>query len=290
MVKIDLKVAYYAAPIHQTSYDQSLLSFLWDNKPFQFTCLATIRSLLYTENLYRSVEAGSSVPQREGHQINYLYRRYSHNGDGLIKADGSRQSISDTQYSGNPRFPSELSEMHSPTHSNNFMNLKHYLSLEKVTTVTKEATTLLISHHQVSARLLEKMIGLLSATIPVVLPAPPACLHYRHLQQMKNHLVSSGGYKNFGPLTKEAQFELKWWLQTLHRVNRGAIKPNLPDIMISMGASTWGWRARSGETTIGGTWNNTEMPFISAVWSYWGRGMPHKLSYRKERISQFFCG
>ena len=37
MVKIDLKEAYYAVPIHQDS--QSLLSFLWDDKPFKFTCL-----------------------------------------------------------------------------------------------------------------------------------------------------------------------------------------------------------------------------------------------------------
>ena len=75
---------------------------------------------------------------------------------------------------------------------------------------------------------------------------------------MKNCLVSSGGYKNSGPLTKEAQLELRWWLQTLHKVNGRAIKPNLPDMMIYTDASTWGWGARSGETTIGGACNNTE--------------------------------
>ena len=83
----------------------------------------------------------------------------------------------------------------------------------------------------------------------------------------KNQFVLLGGYTNSGPLINEAQLELKWWLQTLHRVNGRAIKPNLPDMTIYTDVSTWGWGARSGEMTIGGAWNNTEIMSRNVPWA-----------------------
>ena len=286
MVKIDLKAAYYVVSIHQES--QSLLSFLWDDKSFRFTCLPF--GFSYVPRVFTKVLKPVVAYLREkGH----LYRRYSHNG--WIEADSSRSSISDTRYSGDSRFLGELPKMHSPTHALkqstflvvlvNSKEMKFYLPQEKVTTIINKATTILNSPHQVSARYLARMIGLLSATIPVVLPAP---LHYRHLQQMKNHLVLSGGYKNSGPLTKEAQLELKWWLQILHKVNGRVIKPSLPNMMIYTGASTWGWGARSEETTIGGTWNNTEIALHINCLELLGAWYATQASYRRKRISQFF--
>ena len=138
--------------------------------------------------------------------------------------------------------------------------MKLYFPQERMIVITKEVTTILNSPHQVSARQLVRMIGLLSATQmiglliqqfyhPAVLPAP---LHYRNLQRTKEQLVSSGSYNSSCPLTKEAQLELKWWLQTLYRINGKTIKPNLTDMTIYTDASTWGWGARSGEITIGG--------------------------------------
>ena len=126
----------------------------------------------------------------------------------------------------------------------NSTQMKLYLPQERMMVITKEATTILNSPHQVSVRQLARMIGLLSTTIPAVLPAP---LHYRNLQRTKNQLVSSGSYNSSCPLTKEAQLELKWWLQTLHKVNGRMIKPNLPDMTIYTDASTWGWGAKSGD-------------------------------------------
>ena len=51
--------------IHQESW--SLLSFLWENKPFQFTRVPF--GLSCVPRAFTSVEAGCSIPQREGHQI-----------------------------------------------------------------------------------------------------------------------------------------------------------------------------------------------------------------------------
>ena len=61
-----------------------------------------------------------------------------------------------------------------------------------------------VSGHQLA---MTNRASLLNAIIPAVLP-----VYYRNLQQVKNQLMSSGGYKNAGPLTKEAHIELKWCL------------------------------------------------------------------------------
>ena len=130
---------------------------------------------------------------------------------------------------------------------------KLYLPQEKMVTISKEATRTLSSQQHVSGHQLMRIIGLLSATIPAVLPAP---LHYRNLQCMKNRLVSSGGYKNRGPLTEQARIELKLWLQTLTKVNG---RTKIPDMTIFTDASTKGWRATSEKVKIGGAWNNKEL-------------------------------
>lgn len=59
----------------------------------------------------------------------------------------------------------------------NSVNMTISLPLEKVQKILKKET--------VTARELAKMVGILSASIPAVIPAP---MHCRSLQTLKNHM------------------------------------------------------------------------------------------------------
>ena len=259
MVKVDLKEAYYAVPIHQQS--QSLLGFLWNSRKFQFTCLPfglSCAPRVFTKILKPVV---AYLRERSVRLISYI--------DDILIMAPSEQLAKDHLL-----LTLDLLEILGflinypkcvlhPTQNIDFLGfvvnsreMKLYLPREKMATISKEAAGILNSQRQVSGRELARMIGLLSATIPAVLPAP---LHYRNLQCMKNRLVLAGGYKNTGPLTSQAQTELKWWLQTLANVNGRTIKPRLPDRTIFTNASNWGWGAASENVKIGGAWNSKEV-------------------------------
>lgn len=259
MVKVDLKEAYYTVPIHQES--QNLLGFLWNSRKFQFTCLPfglSCAPRVFTKVLKPVV---AYLRERGVRLIIYI-------DDILIMAPSERLATNHLLLTLDLleilgfliNYPKCV--LH-PTQNIDFLGLvvnsremKLYLPREKMATISKEATRILNSQQDVSGRELARMIGLLSATIPAVLPAP---LHYRNLQGMKNRLVSAGGYKNMGPLTIQARIELKWWLQTLAKVNGRTIKPKLPDMTIYTDASKWGWGATSENVKIGGAWNSKEL-------------------------------
>ena len=69
MVKMDLKEAYYAVPIHQES---RATQFPLGGETLLIH-MPTIWPLVCTESLYQSVEAGSGAPERERYQINNLH-------------------------------------------------------------------------------------------------------------------------------------------------------------------------------------------------------------------------
>ena len=246
-------------PIHQQS--QSLLGFLWNSRKFQFTCLPfglSCAPRIFTKILKPVV---AYLRERGVRLIIYI-------DDVAIMAPSEQLAESHL------RLTLDLLEILGflinypkcvlhPTQTIDFLGfvvnsreMKLYLPQEKMVTISKEATRILNSQQHVSGYELARMIGLLSATIPAVLPAP---LHYRNLQRMKNDLVSAGDYKNTGPLTNQARIDLKWWLQTLANVNGRTIKHRLPDMMIFTDASKWGWGATSQNVKIGGAWNSEEL-------------------------------
>lgn len=171
MVKIDLKEAYYAVPIHQES--QGLLSFLWEGKPFQFTCLPfglSCAPRVFTKVLKPVV---AHLRERGIRLIIYI-------DDILIMAQ-SRQIAQDHLH-----LTLDILEILGflvnypkcvlkPTQIIDFLGflvnsreMKLYLPQEKVTIINKEATTILNAPHRVSAQQLARMIGLLSVTIPAI--------------------------------------------------------------------------------------------------------------------------
>lgn len=78
------------------------------------------------------------------------------------------------------------------------------LPQEKILKIIDEARNLLASE-TVSARQLARMVGMLSSSIPAVIPAP---LHYCSLQLTKNQAVSQGDYNQQTTLPLTAQTEL----------------------------------------------------------------------------------
>ena len=71
MVKIDLKEAYNAVPVHPDS--QGFLSFLWNQTQYQFTCLPFGLSCA-PQIFYKSDETDSVFPERERGTSHHLQR------------------------------------------------------------------------------------------------------------------------------------------------------------------------------------------------------------------------
>ena len=223
MVKVDLKEAYYAIPIHKQS--QSLLGFLWNSKPFQFTCLPfglSCAPRVFTKVLKPVVaylrEKGIRLIIHIDDILIMAQSRELAQTHSLVTLDLLEMLGFLINYPKCILYPTQVIEFLGFVVNSREMKL--YLPQEGMMAFATEATTILNSPRQVSARQLARTIGLLSATIPAILPAP---LHYHNLHQIKNKLVLCGGYKNKGPLTEEAQQELRWWLQFLCQVNGRAI-------------------------------------------------------------------
>jgi hypothetical protein len=125
---------------------------------------------------------------------------------------------------------------------------------EKMALINKEVKALL-SKTTVSARQLARMVGLLTSTIPVILPAR---LCYRALQRKKIALAALGNYNKSAPLDQEEKEELTWWIQMIKSVNGRTIKPAIPDMVIYTDASLVGWGAVSNQIQIGGAWTEAE--------------------------------
>ena len=100
------------------------------------------------------------------------------------------------------------------------------------------------------------MIGLLTATIPAVLPAP---LHYRALQRARNQaLRESQDYDHPCRLSPEAKQDLTWWIRSLHQHNGRSIIPPTPELVMTSDASLEGWEASCRDSQTGGVWSMEE--------------------------------
>ena len=257
LTKIDLKEAYYALPIHLGS--QYLLSFMWNEKLFHFTCLPfglSCAPRVFTKMLKPVV---ALLRGRGVRLIAYI-------DDILIMSSSKAMSHHHTllaldcleslgflvNYPKCSLTPSQSILFLGFTVNSIAMTLS--LPEEKITTIQKEAHSML-TKPTVSARSIARLVGLMSASIPAVLPAP---LHYRALQRAKNLAVARGGYNCTVYLKEAERQELVWWMKMIKDANGRAIKPRLPDKVIYTDASRLGWGAVHNQHQIGGLWTDAE--------------------------------
>ena len=127
---------------------------------------------------------------------------------------------------------------------------------EKVTKIQEECRQVL-QQRSVRVRQLSHLIGMLTATILAVLPAP---LHYRHLQMQKSKALLAG-HQNYNAqvvLDLECKSEIKWWFRHLQDWNGKSLISPAPDLVITTDSSMMGWGAVCNGTTTQGLWSPSE--------------------------------
>jgi len=127
----------------------------------------------------------------------------------------------------------------------NTQNMSLSLPPEKVFKLRKECRHWL-NTSEMTARQLAHLIGLMSSTIPAVLPAP---LHYRKLQQLQ--VLALGYQQEYDkavPLTQEAILDLQWWINDMPSYNSRQLALPQAELILEPDASNQGWGAHCSST------------------------------------------
>lgn len=129
------------------------------------------------------------------------------------------------------------------------------LPMEKIKKIRKEVRRVRRADW-ITLRQLARLLGLLSASIQAIFPAP---LHYRALQRLKGYHPRKGEkYSQRVMLNQDSREELDWWLMSLEAWNGRAIFGEMPEVEIESDASLYGWGARCGMVSTGGLWSKEE--------------------------------
>ncbi len=122
----------------------------------------------------------------------------------------------------------------------NSLNLSLSLPKDKIKKVRQNCQKLL-DNPVIIVRKLAKFLGLLSASIQAVFPAP---LHYRYLQHAKNSVLKQQkSYEALVNLDPEALQEVQWWRENLTAWNEKALLHQSTDLTSETDASLQGWGA-----------------------------------------------
>ena len=257
MIKLDLKDAYLLIPIFPPH--QRYLSFTWNHQVFKFTCLPfglSSAPRTFTKVMRPVVAHLRSLGIR---LVVYL--------DDMLFLAQSREELVRWRsiildlfenlgflinYPKSVLEPSQIMRFLGFLVNTTTMQLS--LPKEKVAQTVREAQKLSRSG-SATARQLAHLIGLFTATLPAVLPAP---LHYRGLQELKHAILRRGGLDASLPLTSEAQADLGWWTQNLHLMNGKGLLREQPNMILKSDASLAGWGAVYQDQKIGGPWTVEE--------------------------------
>ena len=135
-------------------------------------------------------------------------------------------------------------------------NTMHLYLPHKKLEIRKECKSVRAQGH-LTVRRLAHLIGLLTSTIPAVLPAP---LHYRALQRLKGKALRNSRhcYNTVIPLDEGALKDLDWWIVHATGSNSKPIKLPKAERMMESDASTTGWGASCQGVQTGGPWDQKE--------------------------------
>ena len=127
---------------------------------------------------------------------------------------------------------------------------------EKVTKIQAKCCQVL-QQRFVRVRQLSHLIGMLTATILALLPAP---LHYIHLQMQKSKalLASHYNYNTQVVLDLECKSEPKWWFRHLQDWNGKSLISPAPDLVNIIDLLMMGWAAVCNGITTQRLWSPSE--------------------------------
>jgi len=237
LVKLDLKDAYLTVPIN--NQDWKFLRFTWKGIAYEFTvlpfglatapCVFTkllhpvvaslrrqgIRLLIFLDDILIAASSRAKAAQHITLAMEHL------NSLGFITNE--KKSITT---------PSQIMEFLGFVVNTAQMTLT--LPTDKVLKLRKECKHMM-NQPEVTARQLAHLIGLMTSTIPAVLPAP---LWYRALQRLRfKALVVGKTYDHPTRMTQEAMADLRQWLDCLSLHNGRPIHPQDAAMILESDAS-----------------------------------------------------
>ena len=258
LVKIDLKDAYLTVPIWKGH--QKYLRFLWRDSLLEFSCLpfglasaprvftklmkpvlsilrqSGVRLIAYLDDFLIMGETRQLALQHAATTLNLL------EGLGFV-----------ANYPKSVLIPSQ--EIEFLGFIVNSLNLSLSLPTDKIKKVRQNCQRLL-DNPVVTVRELAKFLGLLSASVQAVFPAP---LNYRYLQHAKNSVLKKQkSYEALVTLDPRALQEVHWWRDNLVAWNGKALLHQPTDLTIETDASLKGWGAHCQGISTVGRWSQSE--------------------------------
>ena len=248
-------MCYYSIPVHPEQ--QKYLKFVWDNKLYQFTCLA--QGLACAPRLFTKVMKPVFATLRgKGHLssgylddsflVGYSYDECQSNINDTLKL------LKDLGFCPNED-KSVLKPTHVLQHLGFILNSREMsvtISEEKVERLKELANTVL-GFFRVQIRLVAKLIGHMVSCFPAVEYAE---LFYWQLEIDKTLALkeTKGNFDAHMTLSDRARSDIKWWIANC-QISKKAISYGKIDFTMYTDASTLGWGATLGQTTTGGRWS-----------------------------------
>lgn len=120
----------------------------------------------------------------------------------------------------------------------------------------RQAALQLKNQKQVSVRALARLLGMMVAAHPAVLPAP---LYYRHLERARSLALQQGlTYESIIEVNQEMEPDLDWWIHQAQLHNGRPLQILHCDLTIETDASKVGWGACCNQIKTGGPWTLEE--------------------------------
>ena len=261
MVKLDLKDAYFAVPIHQEH--RQYLRVRWKGKTYQFNCLPfglSSAPRVFTK-VMRPVIAW--LRQLGCRIITYI-------DDNLIMAPTKEEAawlaeIAVSLFEALGFVVNRPKSILQPCQKLQFLGFIVSSAEMTIRVPEKKLTKLQTMVEEVlkapttSGRELARLVGTASS---MALGIPPAPLFYRVMQQAKNSVIhTSRGLDTRMTLDTPLREELQWWLSHAHQWNGRSLSPPQESLWVQTDASRTGWGAFCQEGSTGGPWTTEEAEF-----------------------------
>jgi len=266
MAKLDLKDAYLQVPIHPDH--QPLLTFLWEEKCYKFTCLPfglSSAPRVFTKLMRPVVGFLRQVGCR---LIIYL--------DDLLIVHQDKVQLQQIiplicqLFGCLGLMVNHKKSVLVPTQKLEFLGFQvHSQSMtltipqEKMRKIQQDVRRL-VAKTSVSVREVAQFVGKAVATMRAL---PTAPLHYRALQFLMNSVhpeaqVQEGATSKFNTVVQldlMSKADLSWWISIDRTSLSTPVALPAPSVMIESDASNKGWGAvLNGQTRTGGTWSVQE--------------------------------
>lgn len=258
LLKLDLKDAYLAVPIHQAH--REFLKFQWQDQLWQFQALPfglSSAPCVFTKLLKPVVSTLRKLGIRLVLYLDDMLIMAKHREE----AKSHLATIMDLLLSLGFIINLKKSVL-SPTQELEFLGfvlrsreMTIALPTQKLLTLKKTAKRMM-EREETTIQDLACLVGMMVAAHPGILPAP---LYYRQLEMAKSKAIRRGlSYDSKIQVNTDMKSDLAWWVHRASSHNGRCLQITQWDLMIESDASLKGWGASCEGSNTGGPWTFQE--------------------------------